>query len=75
MYQGRIHTSREQGLGICLVDLECQATFFEQVVLPLVKQRNPDARRQAVTNLGELTALGESLRGAMLRQALKGYTG
>ena len=57
------------------VSAEREASFFEQVVLPLVKQRNPDARRQAVTNLGELTALGESLRGAMLRQALKGYTG
>jgi len=44
-------------------------------VLPLVKQRNPNARRQAVTNLSELTALGESLRAAMLRQALKSYTG
>ena len=38
-------------------------------------RRNPDARRQAVTNLGELTELGESLRAAMLRQALKTYTG
>jgi DNA-binding transcriptional MerR regulator len=57
------------------VSAEREASFFEQVVLPLVKQRNPDARRQAVTNLGELTALGESLRAAMLRQALKTYTG
>jgi len=57
------------------VSAEREASFFEQVVLPLVKQRNPDARRQAVTNLGELTALGESLRSAMLRQALRSYTG
>src|SRR3954452_23142851 len=57
------------------VSAEREASFFEQVVLPLVKQRNPDARRQAVTNLSELTALGESLRAAMLRQALKSYTG
>jgi len=57
------------------VSAEREASFFEQVVLPLVKQRNPDARRQAVSNLGELTDLGESLRAAMLRQALKSYTG
>ena len=57
------------------VSAEREASFFEQVVLPLVKQRNPDARRQAVTNLGELTELGERLRAAMLRQALKTYTG
>ena len=57
------------------VSAEREASFFEQMVLPLVKQRNPDARRQAVTNLAELTDLGESLRAAMLRQALKAYTG
>lgn len=57
------------------VSAEREASFFEQVVLPLVKQRNPEARRQAVSNLGELTDLGESLRAAMLRQALKSYTG
>jgi DNA-binding transcriptional MerR regulator len=56
------------------VSAEREAGFFEQVVLPLMKQRNPDARRQAVSNLGELTELGESLRAAMLRQALKTYT-
>ncbi|HEX4819189.1 MAG TPA: MerR family transcriptional regulator [Acidimicrobiales bacterium] len=57
------------------VSAEREASFFEQVVLPLVKQRNPAARQQAVTNLGELTSLGESLRAAMLRQALRSYTG
>ena len=51
-----------------------EASFFEQVVLPLVKQRNPAARRQAVDNLTELAALGESLRGAMLRTALRSYS-
>jgi DNA-binding transcriptional MerR regulator len=56
------------------VAAEREASFFEQVVLPLLKQRNPNARRQAVENLGELAALGDSLRAAMLRGALKGYT-
>jgi len=52
---------------------EREASFFEQVVLPLVKQRNPDARRQAVDNLAELRSLGDDLRAAMLRQALRSY--
>jgi DNA-binding transcriptional MerR regulator len=56
------------------VAAEREASFFEQVVLPLVKQRNPAARRQAVDNLTELASLGESLRGAMLRNALKSYS-
>jgi DNA-binding transcriptional MerR regulator len=56
------------------VAAEREASFFEQVVLPLVKQRNPAARRQAVDNLVDLASLGESLRGAMLRNALKSYS-
>ncbi len=56
------------------VAAEREASIFEQVVLPLVKQRNPAARRQAVDNLTELASLGESLRGAMLRNALKSYS-
>ncbi|MGI8663632.1 MAG: MerR family transcriptional regulator [Acidimicrobiales bacterium] len=56
------------------VAAEREAGFLEQVVLPLMKQRNPSARRQAVDNLNELTELGDSLRGALLRNALKGYS-
>ncbi len=51
-----------------------EASFFEQVVMPLVKQRNPAARQQAVDNLTDLASLGERLRGAMLRNALKSYS-
>jgi DNA-binding transcriptional MerR regulator len=52
---------------------EREASFFEQVVMPMVKQRNPEARRQAVDTLDELARLGQGLRAAMLRQALRGY--
>jgi DNA-binding transcriptional MerR regulator len=52
---------------------EREASFFEQLVLPLVKQRNPAARRQAHERLGELARLGSGLRAAMLRQALKDH--
>ncbi len=49
---------------------EREAGFFEQVVMPMLKQRNPDARRQAAAAVEELARLGEGLRAAMLRQAL-----
>ena len=52
---------------------EREAGFFEQVILPWVKQRNPQARQQALDALAELTALGEGLRAALLRQALHDY--
>ena len=53
---------------------EREAGFYEQVVLPLVKQRNPTARRQAVGTLEDLSQLGEGLRAAFLRAALRDYT-
>ena len=53
---------------------EREAGFYEQVVLPLVKQRNPTARRQAVETLEHLSQLGEGLRAAFLRAALREYT-
>ena len=52
---------------------EREAGFAEQDVLPLLKQRNPEARRQAVETLEELARLGQTLRGAMLRQLLRQY--
>ncbi len=56
------------------VAAEREAGFIEQVVMPLLKQRNPTARRQAADNLGELARLGEQLRGALLRGALRDHT-
>jgi len=53
------------------VAAEREAGFMEQVVMPLLKQRNPTARQQAADNLGELAGLGEQLRSALLRGALK----
>ncbi|MGI9079789.1 MAG: transcriptional regulator FtsR [Acidimicrobiales bacterium] len=50
-----------------------EAGFFEQVVMPMLKQRNPQARRQAADTLGELARLGQGLRQAMLRKALRQY--
>jgi DNA-binding transcriptional MerR regulator len=56
------------------VAAEREAGLFEQVILPLVKQRNPQARADAATRLHELRRLGGELRDAMLRQALRSYT-
>ena len=53
---------------------EREAAFFEQVVMPMLKQRNPQARRQAVDALRDLSQLGHGLRAAMIRQALREYT-
>lgn len=52
---------------------EREAGFFEQLVTPMLKQRNPEARRQATEALADLSRLGQGLRAAMLRQALREY--
>lgn len=54
---------------------EREAGFFEQLVMPMLKQRNPRARRQALETLSELSKLGQGLRAAMLRLALRDHTG
>jgi hypothetical protein len=48
-----------------------EAGFVEQIVLPLVRQRNPEARARANEMVDELAVLGQQLRGALLRNALK----
>jgi hypothetical protein len=53
---------------------EREASFFEQLIMPMLKQRNPTAKRQAFDTLGELARLGGELRAAMLRQSLRDYT-
>ncbi|MCB9393896.1 MAG: hypothetical protein H6514_09550 [Acidimicrobiaceae bacterium] len=55
---------------------EREAGLFEQRILPLLRQRNPQARQDAVALLGELADLGAELRAAlvvaMLRHHLDG---
>jgi DNA-binding transcriptional MerR regulator len=49
---------------------EREASLFEQMILPLLRQRNPQARQQAVATLTSLAALGGELRSAIVRSAL-----
>jgi hypothetical protein len=41
--------------------------------MPLVKQRDPAARAEAVELLASLTEMGDAVRAAMLRQAMHAY--
>ncbi len=53
------------------VAAEREAGVLEQVAMPLLKQRNPEARRQAVAAVEELADLGHDLRAALLRANLR----
>jgi DNA-binding transcriptional MerR regulator len=47
-----------------------EAGLFEQLIQPLLRQRNPEARAQAVSQLNDLEQVGGRLRAAMMRSVL-----
>jgi DNA-binding transcriptional MerR regulator len=48
-----------------------EAGLLEQLIQPLLRQRNPEARAQAVAQLEELERNGGRLRAAMMRSTLR----
>ena len=52
---------------------EREATFFESIVMPMLRQKNPDARKAAADFLTELAVLSRKLKSALLRTNLKQY--
>jgi DNA-binding transcriptional MerR regulator len=50
---------------------EREATFFESIVMPMLRQKNPDARKAAAENLTDLAALSRKLKQALLRSNLR----
>jgi len=50
---------------------EREASLYEQLVTPKFRQRNPEARAAALSELKRLDQLGAKLRAAMTRQALR----
>jgi len=50
---------------------ERETSLFEQLVTPKFRQRNPEARAAALSELRRLDQLGATLRAAMTRQALR----
>jgi DNA-binding transcriptional MerR regulator len=48
-----------------------ESAFFEALVAPTLRQKNPDARRSAAQTLGDLTATSRKFKQALLRNALR----
>ena len=69
------HGVEARHLRMYKVAAEREAGVFEQLVMPLLKQRNPGARQQATERLDELAGLGSRLRDALLRAALQDHLG
>jgi hypothetical protein len=49
--------------------------LIEQVIIPLLRQRNPESRQRAVESATELGSLGQTMRTALLRSALHRHLG
>ena len=52
---------------------EREAALFEAIVLPMLRQRNPDARQAAADSLIELAKVSRKLKQALLRTNLRKY--
>lgn len=50
-----------------------ESTFFEQIVVPILRQRNPEAHRLARESLTELAGISRRLKQALLRANLRRY--
>lgn len=51
---------------------ERESTLYGQVVMPVLRQRNPEARARARADLIELAQMGRELRTAFLRDGVRG---
>jgi DNA-binding transcriptional MerR regulator len=56
------------------VAAERESGLFEQLIQPLLRQRNPDANRQVLDDLAQLEAVGGRLRTALVHAALRHHS-
>ena len=54
---------------------ERQTGLYSQIVLPLLRQRNPEARQRALDEVAQLSELGASLQACFSKAALRDLTG
>src|SRR5262245_56813107 len=52
---------------------EREAAFFETIVAPMMRQRNPDARRAASQSLAELAKISRKFKQALLRTNIRDH--
>lgn len=52
-----------------------EASFFQAIILPVLRQRNPDARKAASESLSDLARISRQLKQALLRVNLRDHLG
>lgn len=69
------HGVEARHLRMYKVAADREASLYEQLVLPLTRQRSAAAKREARQTLAELAKLGDTLHKALLRDALRDHLG
>jgi hypothetical protein len=69
------HGVESRHLRMYKMSADREAGFLEQLASPMVRQRDPAARRQAFELVGELCSLGDQLRASLLRRSLRDQLG
>ncbi len=49
--------------------------LIEQVIIPLLRQRNPESRQRAIDSAEQLGTLGQTMRATLMRSALRRHLG
>lgn len=69
------HGVEPRHLRMYKIAADREAGFLEQLASPMVRQRDPAARREAFELVGELCSLGDQLRASLLRHSLRDQLG
>ena len=69
------HGLEPRHLRLWRTTVDKEINLIEQLVVPLMRQRNPRARVQASEVAHDIEALGAELRAAMIRAALRDLVG
>lgn len=62
-------------LRLYRIAMDREMGLIEQVVIPLLRQRNPESRQRAVEAAEQLAALGQSMRASLVHVALRRHLG
>lgn len=62
-------------LRIFKVAADREAGLYEQLILPLLRRRTPDARKEAVEAVERLVASGSAIHAGLLRSSLRDQLG
>ena len=62
-------------LRLYRIAVDREVGLIEQVIIPLLRQRNPESRQRAIEGADELSALGQTMRATLLRTALRRHVG